>query len=87
MITLTVIFTYFEVGRKLQKKICKGDRKMNIKIYKKLNFNFPQLSNSLLKEAYRKAIVLELDDDFIELLKADLKNRDLWPVIYDRDQK
>lgn len=60
---------------------------MNIKIYKKLNFNFPQLSNSLLKEAYRKAIVLELDDDFIELLKADLKNRDLWPVIYDRDQK
>lgn len=57
---------------------------MNIRIYKQLKFNFPRLSNSLLMEAYQKAIDLELDDDFIDLLKADLKNRNLWPITFEK---
>lgn len=44
---------------------------------KQLNCNFPRLSDSLLVEAYQKAIDLNLDNDFIDLLKTDLKKRKL----------
>ncbi|MDL4841800.1 sporulation histidine kinase inhibitor Sda [Aquibacillus rhizosphaerae] len=38
---------------------------------------FETLSNEKLATAYQKAIELKLDEDFIELLKKEMINRDL----------
>ena len=50
---------------------------MDIKLNKQLQYNFPRLSDNLLVEAYKKAIDLNLDKDFILLLKTDLNKRTL----------
>lgn len=48
---------------------------MNVRLVKQLEVNFPRLSDRLLVEAYQKAKDLNLDYDFIYLLKTDIDKR------------
>lgn len=54
----------------------KGSSNMSI-LNNNENYNFPGLNDSSLVEAYKKAIDLNLDKDFISLLQTDLKKRNL----------